>query len=179
VLTGRPAMRAIRVLAINLSLSGLAILGAALAFRLDPCWSEPLPGLLVIAAVPLLGCGASLIAAAAYTLWKHGGASGAPADPTMRLVTAGPYGWIRNPIYGGEALLLLGTALATGSATFLLLSLAFLPCIDLFVRLVEEPYTERRLGQEYAEYKRLVPRWIPALRRRRGRAGCNRQGHRR
>jgi protein-S-isoprenylcysteine O-methyltransferase Ste14 len=171
-------MNSVRVLIINLALSALTILGAALAFRLDPLWSEPLPGLPVIVAIPLVASGAILIVAAACTLWKHGGASGAPGDPTIRLVAAGPYGWMRNPIYGGEALLLVGTALATRSATFLLLSLAFVPCIDLFVRLVEEPYAERRLGEDYAEYKRRVPRWVPELRRRHRVADCNCLGDR-
>jgi protein-S-isoprenylcysteine O-methyltransferase Ste14 len=153
----------IRVLIINVLLGGLTVLGAGVAFRVDGLWCKPLPGALMIVAWPLLAAGAILIVAAAYTLVKHSGATGAPGDPTLKLVTTGPYGWIRNPIYAGDALLLIGVAFLARSPTFLAVSFAFPPCIDLFVRSVEEPRAERRFGERYVDYKRDVPRWIPRL----------------
>lgn len=70
---------------------------------------------------------------------------------------------MRDPIYAGDALLLFGIALLTRSIIMLLVAVFYLPCIVLFVRLVEEPRTERRFGDDYIKYKQSVPRWIPRI----------------
>jgi protein-S-isoprenylcysteine O-methyltransferase Ste14 len=36
--------------------------------------------------------------------------------------------------------------------------------IHLIVRFLEEPATERRLGDDYNKYKKHVPRWLPKKR---------------
>jgi protein-S-isoprenylcysteine O-methyltransferase Ste14 len=105
--------------------------------------------------------GAALILWAAYTLLRHSGSTGAPGDPTRRLVTAGPYRWTRNPIYLGDGLLILGMAFFGRSPSLLLLDLVYLAGIDGYVRRVEEPAVERRFGRAYLAYRKDVPRWIP------------------
>jgi len=156
-------MGVIRVLAINIFLSALAVAIAVCAMQLDRFGLPPLPGGLEIAAYPLFILGSLLIIWAAYTLLRFSGASGAPGDPTRRLVTVGPYRWIRNPIYLGDILLLFGAAFFSKSIALFLLGIFSIPVIDLYVRLVEEPRTERRFEDDYQRYKPIVPRWIPKI----------------
>jgi protein-S-isoprenylcysteine O-methyltransferase Ste14 len=156
----------IRVLLLNLLLSGLVIALAAVALQLDRLWFAPLPDWLETVSWPFLILGTFLIVASVIHLIRFSGATGAPGDPTRKLVSEGPYKWIRNPIYAGNILLLFGAAFMATSLTLLVLAFLFIPSIDLYVRLVEEPRTERRLGENYREYKRRVPRWIPQIPRR-------------
>jgi protein-S-isoprenylcysteine O-methyltransferase Ste14 len=159
-------MGKIRVLIYNILISGLVIAVSALVLELDERWLHPLPDELTILAWPLFFLGSILILLAVFILLKFSGSTGAPADPTQELVTSGLYRWLRNPIYLGDILLLFGVAFFTQSLAFLLLAILSIPCADLFVRLYEEPKTERRFGEGYREYKRFVPRWIPKIPRR-------------
>ncbi len=154
-------VHSLRVITINLALSAVVITAAALALRLDGYWSYSLPKQLELLAWPPFLVGALLIIVSAFTLLTRGGASGAPGDPTRRLVTTGPYRYLRNPIYAGVSLTLFGVAFLSRSPTLLLVALVFLPAVHLYVRFVEEPRTEHRFGGEYVSYKQNIPRWIP------------------
>jgi protein-S-isoprenylcysteine O-methyltransferase Ste14 len=154
-------MKAIRPLVANIGLSILVIIGAELVLASDALWRFRLPGQLVLLAWPLLAAGMVLIALALATFVAAARASGAPRDVPHRLVTAGPYRYVRNPIYEGGALVLLAIACYRQSPSFLLVALLFPPAMDTYVRRVEEPRLESRFGEEYARYRRAVPRWIP------------------
>jgi protein-S-isoprenylcysteine O-methyltransferase Ste14 len=146
---------------INLIAAAVVLLAGLLCLGLDRFWPFALP------AVPepiywiflLGGLGLIVLAEAAFLI--RGGATGAPADPTRRLVTTGIYRWVRNPIYLGGALVLLGVAFARQSPTLLLVACLFLPVMHVAVVRREEDRMERGFGGEYLEYKRQVPRWIP------------------
>jgi protein-S-isoprenylcysteine O-methyltransferase Ste14 len=159
-------MDRIRVLAINVILSVVVIAFIALVMKLDRDWLPPIPRVFELLFWPLFLLGSFIIIWAVITLLKHSGASGAPADPTRKLVTAGPYRWQRNPIYFGDILLLFGVAFFTRSLALFFVALFSIPCVDLFVRCFEEPRTERRFGGDYRKYKQSVPRWIPQIPRR-------------
>jgi protein-S-isoprenylcysteine O-methyltransferase Ste14 len=81
-----------------------------------------------------------------------------------KLVTAGPYAYVRNPIYLGSIVLGLGMVLAIGDLRMLL------PCFGTFVALyfgiipAEEAYLARQFPDAYARYHRHVPRLCPRLR---------------
>ena len=80
-----------------------------------------------------------------------------------RLVGAGPYGYIRNPLYLGTWLLALATTLLmspTGATVFLVAFSTFL----LFLIRTEEHFLRTQLGDTYAAYCRNVPRVWPRLR---------------
>ena len=83
-----------------------------------------------------------------------------PFKPTTALVVDGPYRLSRNPIYLGMAALYIGLAFLLG----ILWSLLFLPfvliAVDRLIIAREEPYLERKFGQDYVEYKERVRRWI-------------------
>ena len=105
--------------------------------------------------------GVLLIVAAEWVFIAVGGGTGAPGNPPGRLVSQGIYRRVRNPIYIGAFLELLGVALDRSSATYLAISVIFLALIHLFVVYVEEPRTELRFGGSYRQYRATVPRWVP------------------
>jgi protein-S-isoprenylcysteine O-methyltransferase Ste14 len=88
----------------------------------------------------------------------------APWDPTRRLVVLGPYRHVRNPMISGMMSILLGEGLLLGSPQILIWFVIFAALNALFIPLFEEPDLARRFGDEYREYKRNVPRWVPRLR---------------
>jgi protein-S-isoprenylcysteine O-methyltransferase Ste14 len=85
-----------------------------------------------------------------------------PAEQTD-LVTEGPFGIVRNPIYSAMLptvfglLLMVPSALAIAGFALLLLG------IELQVRLVEEPYLLQVHGDAYARYAARVGRFVPQL----------------
>ena len=109
----------------------------------------------------LISVGAGLILASAWALFTRGGRIGLPFDPPRALVVSGPYGWVRNPIYLGAFVELLGVALVLEWPAGLLVAVAFLLLAHAYVVFREEPEVERRFGQSYVEYRRAVPRWLP------------------
>jgi len=88
------------------------------------------------------------------------------AAKTRRLVIVGPYHYVRNPMMWGVGSLLTGLALWTGIAGLWVALGIFLTFILLFVPLYEERDMERRFGEEYRDYCRRVPRWLPRPHRR-------------
>jgi len=81
-----------------------------------------------------------------------------------RLITTGPYRWLRNPIYAS----MLGMLLATGFAkTWWPLLLAGIVCFvigtEIRVR-AEEKLLAARFGEEFARYKAKTPAYFPFIR---------------
>jgi protein-S-isoprenylcysteine O-methyltransferase Ste14 len=91
-----------------------------------------------------------------------GGGGPGIAVPPDRIVEAGPYRWVRNPMYLGHLIFMLGLAITFWSWAALLL-LAF--HIIWFQRRVleDEVRLETMFGEEYRGYKRRVKRWIPGI----------------
>ena len=88
----------------------------------------------------------------------------APFDPPRKLVAAGPYRWIRNPMYVGAGAALCGAAAFYESAALVAFAAGFLVVAHLFVVLYEEPTLEQTFGARYADYRNAVPRWMPTWR---------------
>ncbi len=85
----------------------------------------------------------------------------APFDPPREFVAVGPYRYVRNPMYIGAIVLVIGFGLYFTSVSIGLFSRVFLFIAHLFVIFVEEPGLENRFGQSYLDYKKSVNRWIP------------------
>jgi len=85
----------------------------------------------------------------------------APWDPTSRLVVAGPYRRVRNPMISGVLFVLLGEAAILGSVALLIWAAVFFAVNVLWMPLVEEPGLRERFGADYEEYAAHVPRWLP------------------
>lgn len=85
----------------------------------------------------------------------------APFDPPRRLVTTGTYRFVRNPMYVGTALVLVGAAFFYESMPLLGYAILFALVAHMFVVLYEEPRLRRAFGKEYEAYCRHVRRWWP------------------
>jgi protein-S-isoprenylcysteine O-methyltransferase Ste14 len=84
------------------------------------------------------------------------------------LISTGPFGWVRNPLYIGNLALWVGFTVSAG-LVWLLPAIVLLLGIEYhaIVRW-EEGLLEARLGETYRAYTSRVPRWVP---RRRSAAG--------
>ena len=78
------------------------------------------------------------------------------------LVTAGPYRWVRHPIYTGALLIVTGSALALGRFGGLL-SIAIMTTIFLHKIRMEERMLSEYFGNQYEEYRRRTDALIPSL----------------
>ena len=82
-------------------------------------------------------------------------------DPPRQVVAAGPYRWVRNPIYIGALLVVMGEAWLFLSLPLLIYAGVMAACFHLFVIGYEEPRLGKNFGLTYEKYLRVVPRWIP------------------
>ena len=94
----------------------------------------------------------------------------ADVDPDARteLVTTGPFGLVRNPVFTGSAITVVGLALVVPNAFSLLMLVAFVAGLEIQVRLVEEPYLLRVHGDAYRAYAARTGRFVPGVGRLRG-----------
>ena len=80
--------------------------------------------------------------------------------PTQTIVTRGPYGWSRNPIYTGMLAIYVGLAMALDALYVLALAVPLFFVLRFGVIAREEKYLERKFGAEYLAYKARVRRWL-------------------
>lgn len=106
---------------------------------------------------------AIILAGQALRLWAAGyipkyrtEVIGAPV-----LVTWGPYKWVRNPLYAGNAVMGLGWSLMMGWYWVAAFSLAFLLLYSLIIIPAEEDFLAEKFGDAYGDYKKIVPSLIP------------------
>jgi len=137
----------------NLALLGLALALKALAGSSVPPWAY---GLL----------GAVVLATQAWRIWAAGfvgrpARGGRPAGEA--LVTAGPYAYVRNPMYIGTVIGLLAFAGMSGLWYAVLAVAVMLALVYGGAVLQEEAFLSARFGEEYARYREAVPRLLPAF----------------
>ena len=110
--------------------------------------------------LPIL-VGAAIYFWCAWDFTFAGRGTPAPIDPPKELVVRGLYRYVRNPIYIGILLILLGEALLFASQRlFAYLAVMFIVYF-LVVVLYEEPTLKHKFGESYRKYCKDVPRWIP------------------
>jgi protein-S-isoprenylcysteine O-methyltransferase Ste14 len=88
---------------------------------------------------------------------------GVDPDERLRLVTDGPFGLVRNPIYSSMLPTVLGLVLMVPTVLAIAAFLVLLVALELQVRLVEEPYLLSTHGDEYARYAARVGRFVPGV----------------
>jgi protein-S-isoprenylcysteine O-methyltransferase Ste14 len=111
-----------------------------------------------------VGAAVTLWCAWAFTVRGHGTLS--PTDPPKVLVVDGLYHYVRNPIYVGVVLFLLGYVFWHPSRAILGMLLMVAVSAHLFVYFYEEPQLRKVFGKQYQFYCQAVPRWIPRLKRK-------------
>jgi protein-S-isoprenylcysteine O-methyltransferase Ste14 len=87
----------------------------------------------------------------------------APWSPTKKLVVKCLYKYVRNPMILGVFTVLLGEVLSLWSQNILIWAGAFFLINTIYFIIYEEPNLEKRFGDEYREYKKHVPRWLPRV----------------
>ena len=122
------------------------------SLELQPGW----PMLLVIAG------GAVVVRCMMDFAWTGLGTP-APFDPPRRFVAVGLYRWVRNPMYLGMTLILVGEALMLPNVRndMLVMTAVLAAIVAGFVLVYEEPTLKRLFGEEYERYLKAVPRWVP------------------
>jgi len=109
----------------------------------------------------IISIGLYVVIVTISTFIRIGKGTLAPWSPTKKLITGGIYGHVRNPMILGVLTVLIGEAIAILSINIFLWALIFFIINNIFFVLYEEPNLEKKFGNEYLEYKRNVPRWIP------------------
>jgi protein-S-isoprenylcysteine O-methyltransferase Ste14 len=116
-------------------------------------------------AIPMLTVGLGFTAWSALHFLRAKGTP-VPFNPPPRLVTSGPYGRSRNPMLTGVFLFLLGLGLAMNSVSLVLFFLPLFILANVWeLKAIEEPELVKRLGDDYTEYRRRTPMFIPRTRR--------------
>lgn len=123
-------------------------------------WSAPLVGLGV--AILLLGSALGLWSAA--TMASRGSGTPLPSAMPNRLVVAGPYRFVRNPMALGSIAQGVGLGLALSSWMVVVYALSGAVLWNIVVRPVEERDLEARFGQPYERYRDELRCWLPTLR---------------
>jgi protein-S-isoprenylcysteine O-methyltransferase Ste14 len=137
--------------------------GMAFAVAMGRLVPLPWPGLDDIAARVIgLGLGAAGLALIAwgFLTLRRAGTTIMPNRRADRMVTNGAFGFRRNPIYMGEALVFLGLAELTHNIWFAIAAPLFAIAILVLAILPEERHLEERFGQAYLDYKERTRRWF-------------------
>jgi protein-S-isoprenylcysteine O-methyltransferase Ste14 len=128
-------------------------------------WLVPLS---FLAAIPQSVRVVAGLAAVAFGLWalisakqrfKSIGTNVNPFQPSLAIAHDGIYSPLRNPMYVGGVVGLLGIVLIFGLEWALLLLIVATLILHFGVVLREERYLERKFGEDYQRYKASVPRY--------------------
>ena len=80
-------------------------------------------------------------------------------------MNTGPYRYARNPMLTGVFLFLFGVGFGLNSVSLVLVFTPLYILLNVWeLKHIEEPELVRRLGEEYIEYRRNTPMFIPTLR---------------
>jgi len=132
-----------------------------ITLRVDPFPLRP-GAFRAIGLLPLV-VGGWLFAWVTWTFAAVGRGTPLIFDAPARFVAIGPHRFVRNPMYVGDVLIILGEALLFESAAILVYAGVFWAAVHVLVVTLEEPRLRRRFGTSYELYCRRVPRWLPRL----------------
>jgi protein-S-isoprenylcysteine O-methyltransferase Ste14 len=120
-----------------------------------------IPGLPLVALAVLLVVAGISLSAAGVVLFRREDTEINPASATNRkLVTSGPYGFTRNPMYLGLVLITLGIAFWVGAWPMFLAPIATFATANWVHIPFEEAKMRRQFGAEFDAYVGRVRRWI-------------------
>jgi protein-S-isoprenylcysteine O-methyltransferase Ste14 len=140
---------------------GPGIVDVAVPWALTRWEAHDFPlGLRIVGGV-LIAAGAAVLLHGFWRFVVEGVGTPSPARPTQHLVVGGAYRYVRNPIYLANTSIILGQALLLGRLNVLVYAVGVFIAFTAFVRLYEEPTLRRKFGEEYEDYCRRVPRWVP------------------
>ncbi len=96
----------------------------------------------------------------AGSLTRVTGSVGAP-----EVIVAGPFAYVRNPLYVGNLLMYIGIGIMSNALFPWLVFAAAVWFVFQYYQIVllEEGFLEKEFSSSYLEFKRNVPRFIPAF----------------
>jgi protein-S-isoprenylcysteine O-methyltransferase Ste14 len=92
----------------------------------------------------------------------HRAVSHDASDSPPQLITDGAFGRMRHPIYLAALLFYIILIVITLSLISLFLFIGIIIFYGIITRF-EEKFLEKQFGQEYLDYKKKVPKWIPRI----------------
>lgn len=110
---------------------------------------------------------AGVVLAEGLRLWAVGYAGSTTrtrGDTVQQLVHAGPYRYVRNPLYIANIVMYTLCGVIFGFRLLSLFIFVYSSVEYFFIVSFEEQILSKTFGQSYLEYMRSVPRWVPALR---------------
>jgi Putative protein-S-isoprenylcysteine methyltransferase len=164
VATGNRKVRLIIAPLVGILYWGLVCLFIFLSFLVDQILQLPkifgYPWTLIIGS-PVIIAGFILMVFSILHFLKIRGTP-VPFSPPPKLVTDGPYRHARNPMLTGIFIQLFGLGILYNSLALILIFTPLFILINYWeLKRVEEPELEKRLGQEYVDYKKRVPMFFP------------------
>ncbi len=120
----------------------------------------------LVLSLPLMAIGIAVTFWSVFYFLKARGTP-VPFNPPPQLVETGPYRFSRNPMLTGVFIFLFGTGVWLNSISLVFF---FTPLFIIFivweVKQIEEPELIKRLGNDYIEYRKRTPMFLPNLKRR-------------
>lgn len=110
-------------------------------------------------AAGVIFAGATLLVQSVWVFARIGHGTLAPFDETDKLVITGPYRFVRNPMYVGVILILLGEAGFFWSLWLLGYAGMMLVFFDFYIIGYEEVRLRKRFGDDFETYMEEVCRW--------------------
>lgn len=123
----------------------------------------PLPFFTIPLGVGILGLASALGIWSAITMSTLGDGTPLPAAMPNRLVIAGPYRWIRNPMAVAGIVQGAAVGLMLQSWLVVVYALAGSALWNYAVRPLEEADLLNRFGAEYEKYRDAVRCWVPRI----------------
>ena len=113
-------------------------------------------------AVALCGVLVRLLVASTYYVKRAGRDGSVHADT---LYVGGPFALTRNPLYVGNVLIASGFLILLGNPVVIMSGVLITILAYQSIIATEERYLKTRFGEQYDNYQKIVPRWIPTLSR--------------
>jgi len=146
-----PGIEYIRAKAFHLRGGIWTILFAAILFLAHPTKAA------IACGIPLVVLGQALRFWAAGSIGRYRGES----VGALALTTWGPYAFVRNPLYAGNALIGLGWGVMAGPLPTAVFVITFVLLYTVLIVPHEESFLLKKFGDEYIRYKERTGGFFP------------------
>ena len=130
-----------------------------IAYGIDRAIDTPVLVYSDIAAAVLIMAGFGIAMWSGATFTRAGTELQPTSEVNAKLVTYGPFRYMRNPMYTGLLLVSLGIALHFGTVWFFLVPVILFLLLNATFIPYEEGKMERQFGAQFRDYKSRTPRW--------------------